>query len=884
MQREKTPPAVVDYADLATFEPQTRRQPDSSFDELARFIEWIDKYGGRFIPLRIRDVKPTHKNFSVNGVLSAGEVICRDIDEDGNVGLVPWTGILVIDVDTAEALARVREVLEPRFVTGVLNSCGGGLHLILKMPEGAEPMPQADGDTPMGEKVDTRGGNDTEGFIVFSRSHAIRPKYPGHPDGLFYWFRHFNPNADPVPLEVLALFRKPGATKASASNRAPGDVDVDLPDGLTEAALDGSIRAWKWWGLAAEHDGTKEVAGGIKYASRHTMANNLARLLGSRGFCRPQDGLLFVKHVALDYFGLSDDATVRDNIWRGYIQGLKNYRNAFPRAPWPDAKLFDLPRNATSNSVVLQYLYALDVEWLFNTADQMLYIKGLPDPVRGNMVGEWEAFEISGDLVEILLDRLTSAARPVPIPLKVLRMEEDRPRTPVKPEQVIEVDLAFPGDRKHPHPDSLVDKKYKNAARSIARRKERQLVRAVFFDDPQYFPEDWRDLAMDDGGRSFVDYTKLQGYPSVPTVEGCKWSEFDFAVRANELIYECLLMRLMHPGCYIAEIPAWIGPGGTGKSAEFSLAWPLGMAHLFVGNAKYFDHRISNDEKKLFEFLRGLHCLTFNELRLFDEIALNAFISLSDALVDKVRPNYMGSWPRLRDWLMGATFQRKGHIPDLGRGSGERRWLVLERTGVYPGQGRRSGSALWRAMVLDELNLALWRWTRLKLEYPEKKPGVWHPRLSKAFQIVDPSGKPLVYRNAPLKDKEEHMPEKVPVPMILRNEEKDWAREQDLRVRGASVRRAAEADLTPLRDLLRERAEVSGEYPDQRAGFIGSVELGKRFPNVPTAKLQEVLDEEGWHSGARLYLSKTNRPSGYKYHGRAPGLDLDDPGTEEGDK
>ena len=152
MEREKPPPLVVDYIDLASFEPQTRRQPESALALLPRFIEWVDKHGGRFIPLRKRSLHPTHKNFAHHGLLSVGEVLARDIEKDGNIGLVPWTRILVIDIDSPEAMRRVREVLDPRYVVGVLNGGGGGLHLVLLVPEGVEPLPQADGLTPMGRR------------------------------------------------------------------------------------------------------------------------------------------------------------------------------------------------------------------------------------------------------------------------------------------------------------------------------------------------------------------------------------------------------------------------------------------------------------------------------------------------------------------------------------------------------------------------------------------------------------------------------------------------------------------------------------------------------------------------------------------------------------
>ena len=81
MEREKPPPLVVDYIDLASFEPQTRRQPESALALLPRFIEWVDKHGGRFIPLRKRSLHPTHKNFAHHGLLSVGEVLARDIEK-----------------------------------------------------------------------------------------------------------------------------------------------------------------------------------------------------------------------------------------------------------------------------------------------------------------------------------------------------------------------------------------------------------------------------------------------------------------------------------------------------------------------------------------------------------------------------------------------------------------------------------------------------------------------------------------------------------------------------------------------------------------------------------------------------------------------------------
>ena len=864
MQREKLPPAVVDYADLATFEPQTKPHPEASLGQLARLVEWIDKHGGRFIPLCVKTLHPEYEDFAHNGVLTVAQVHSRDIARDGNIGLVPWTRILVIDIDSAEDLELVRKVLDPRYVTAVLNSCSGALHLILLMPEGAEPLPQTDGGTPLGGKISTRGGNDKQGFIAFSRSHAVRSKYPDYPDGLYYWFRHFNPAAEPVPLEVIARFRKCAVAKASSSNRAPDPGSVKLPEGLTIDVLDGTLDVWKHWGLDDSHDGKKQASDGTQYASRHTMATDLARKLGSKGFCAPEYGLLFIKKIALDYFGLSDDKETRNNIWRGYTQGLINYRHSFPRAPWPDAILFDYPPHSTADAVLLQYLYALKVDWLFNTADLLFYIKDMPHPVYSSMVRGWEWFEISGELIETVLSRLSAAARPAPIPVKVLRMEEGKARTPVKPEQVIDVGLIFPGERKHPHPDVLDSGRFKNAMRSLATRRTRQLVRAVFLDDPQFFPSDWRDMAMDDKGAAFEAYTKLQGYPDHPTTIGCKLTEFAFAVRANELLFENLLMRIMHPGCYVPEMAAWIGPGGTGKSAEYSMWWPLGLGSRFSGNAKSFDPRVVNDERRLFEFLRGIHCLTWNELRLFDALSVDAFISFSDAIVDKVRANYLGSWNRLRDWCHSATFQRKGNVPDLGRDSGGRRWLVLERTGGIPGEPRRSGAHLWRSMVLDELNLALWRWTRLKLEHAYGKEG-WRPRVSLGFQLIDVDGRPLAQKNDSLADKQSVMPDGVPVPQVLRNDEKDWQNEQTLRLRSASGRRVLDAELEPVRDLFRERAQRAGPMVEQPVGFVGRKELEASFPAISPSKIHEIADEEGWRSGARRSFTGGVRLRGFEH-------------------
>ena len=701
MQREKLPPAVVDYADLATFEPQTKPHPEASLGQLARLVEWIDKHGGRFIPLCVKTLHPEYEDFAHNGVLTVAQVHSRDIARDGNIGLVPWTRILVIDIDSAEDLELVRKVLDPRYVTAVLNSCSGALHLILLMPEGAEPLPQTDGGTPLGGKISTRGGNDKQGFIAFSRSHAVRSKYPDYPDGLYYWFRHFNPAAEPVPLEVIARFRKCAVAKASSSNRAPDPGSVKLPEGLTIDVLDGTLDVWKHWGLDDSHDGKKQASDGTQYASRHTMATDLARKLGSKGFCAPEYGLLFIKKIALDYFGLSDDKETRNNIWRGYTQGLINYRHSFPRAPWPDAILFDYPPHSTADAVLLQYLYALKVDWLFNTADLLFYIKDMPHPVYSSMVRGWEWFEISGELIETVLSRLSAAARPAPIPVKVLRMEEGKARTPVKPEQVIDVGLIFPGERKHPHPDVLDSGRFKNAMRSLATRRTRQLVRAVFFNDPQYFPSRIGVTSRWTISRRFVQH--LYQAP------GLSQSSHHKRLQDERLrISPCARMSCVFEMPPDAPHAPWLlhrrnaGVDWAGRAQANRRSSRCGgrsvLAVKFCRQCQELrPSRVVDDQRKLFEFLRGLHCLTWNELRLFDEICPSKRSCPS-------RTPYVKTRSARTTWAHGtatgtgsraATFQRRGQRTrtseggQVGGGG-----LVLERTGGrFPGEPRRSGAA-----------------------------------------------------------------------------------------------------------------------------------------------------------------------------------------------
>ena len=161
------------------------------------------------------------------------------------------------------------------------------------------------------------------------------------------------------------------------------------------------------------------------------------------------------------------------------------------------------------------------------------------------------------------------------------------------------------------------------------------------------------------------------------------------------------------------------------------------------------------------------------------------------------------------------------------------------------------------------------------MEHPDAKRG-YRPLVNEDYQIVGVDGKPLAGQNDSLERKQLAMPEGVPVPMLLRNAEKDWVNEQGLRVRAASSRRATEADLEPVRTLFRHRSEASGDQANQPVGFVSNEELKRRFPEVSTAKFQEIADEEGYR-GKRKFFGPLNRPTGFEFIGRRQAsFDLED--------
>ena len=756
-----------------------------------------------------------------------------------NYGIVPGERNVVVDVDDPERLLPTLQAIGLQHILAIVRGAGGGLHVYSKLPPGADPVGSLNGTSRFGRGVDIRGWN---GYVVAPGSYVVDAKYitDDNPDGAS-WHRleYFDPRAEDLPIaQVEHWYVRPGVEQ-SKPPEAPVTVLPDDPDLPSMPANTFTLKFAfpPHWGVEAE-GGWQLPAG---YKNRRPLLYRTAFRFGYQNKMEQSGGMRFLYEVAKRCFRLDDvdDRFIREQIVNGWRGGMKKFRADNPQLQFSKAVPVYVPERLDGERDRIEELdrrfQELGCELLFDETSDSLYVANLPGPVPENaMLGRWQWFTLamrSGGISYLLsrLDEHTVLMRDV-----VLELGEGEEG---------EQDMVRLAERRRGEKIRALNAEPNHAPLKIlAQRHSGQIVRDVFFDNPEYFPPGWREKAEQAGLAPFRNLAKLYGQAD-ETPPGFTMSDLDWATYALGMHYCNTYLRILYPGAQAYDIAVLIGPGGTGKSAFAPGMWPTEpMRNRFHRRVTRLNADKMDDETRLWRTFSGAIGLTLDEVKLKEE-EIPVFMSFLAGTDDDTRALYTDGAKVRRGWMLVLTQQEAGHLPDAGHGS-TRRYNVIRVVPTFPGNPTASGKHFWRQYVTYGLNVLCWQAARVNLEYPDGTP-----KVDGGLVALDAKGKPLDVKRG-----ENGLPDYAsaypgPVPLVLYKENALYTREQDLRARDVSSRRETYRTLWDAREIFmneenRTRDDITLASPQP---FIPTEVIMSVVPvGTPDEIITSLAEECGW--------------------------------------